>query len=112
MEGERLNRSHHSGVANVRPPAARVPARSGALLLAVLLAALGAGSGLAPAARADDAAIQQEIDALKQRIEALERQLAESKKAPAPPPAVDADALKARNSSRFQVGGYAQLRFT
>jgi hypothetical protein len=81
-------------------------------MIAVLLAALGAGSGLAPAARADDTAIQQEIDALKQRIEALERQLAESKKAPTLPSAADADALKARNGSRFQVGGYAQLRFT
>jgi hypothetical protein len=86
--------------------------RRGLLGLALLLATVNAGS---LPARADDAAIRvptqwvMGIDGLKQRIEALEQQLAESKKTP---PAVDADALKVKNGSRLQVSGYAQMRYT
>jgi hypothetical protein len=80
-------------------------------LIVPMIAAIGVGL-LPAAARADDDAVRQEIDSLKKRIEALEQQLAESKKAPAAKPTLDADTLKARNGSRLQVSGYTEIRFT
>jgi hypothetical protein len=70
------------------------------------------GQQAAPVEHPDNQVILQEIDLLKRRIEALEQQLAESKKAPPAKPAVDADALKAKNGSRLTVSGYAETRFT
>lgn len=81
-----------------------------------LLGALCAGALLAPPARAEtDPETRKELDALKQRIQVLEEELAKSKKQPpaaAPAPAGPPESLKARNGSRFQIGGYAEVRVT
>jgi hypothetical protein len=75
---------------------------------ALAFAALCAGTLAAPPAHAQDSAVQQELDALKKRIQALEDELAKSKKQPAGEPA----AVKAQRGSRVQFGGYAGLRAT
>jgi hypothetical protein len=62
--------------------------------------------------QAGDQAIQQEIDDLKKRLEALEQQLAETKKAPPAKPVPEAQSLSAKNGGRFLVGGYTEIRFT
>ena len=62
--------------------------------------------------QADNQAIQRQIDDLKQRIQALEQQLAASKQAPAAKPSPEAQAISARNGSRLLVSGFAQARFT
>jgi phosphate-selective porin len=84
------------------------------LLTGLLVAVLCAGNLLPPisSAHADEAAIQQEIDALKKRIEALEQQLAASQIAPSAKPTAEADTVKARNGGRLLVSGFAQIRFT
>jgi hypothetical protein len=82
-----------------------------------LLAAVVGGGVLSPApARADDAAVERELEALKQRVQQLEEELAKGKKAPAPAgtakPAGDAAAVTGVKGSRLTFGGWAQLRFT
>jgi len=108
-EGDRLRTQvGHGGASGAKRAFSYLRLLAPALSVAMLCG----GSLMAVPVRADDEAIRQEIEALKHRIEALEQQLAESKKAPPAAPTTDADALKARNASRFQVSGYAQLRFT
>ncbi|HEU4753309.1 MAG TPA: hypothetical protein VFU47_09400 [Armatimonadota bacterium] len=81
----------------------------------LLAAAACAGILSAVPARADDDALRKELDALKARLEQVEKELAERKKAEAAAaqkPAPNADALKTRNGSRVQISGFAELRMT
>jgi hypothetical protein len=86
------------------------------LTLSLLAAAVSGGILGAAPAKADDAAVLQELDALKKRVQQLEDELAKSKGAPAAPgttkPAGDAAAVTGVKGSRLTFGGWAQLRFT
>src|ERR1041385_8599850 len=79
-----------------------------------LLAVLCLGGLLAPAARADEASLQQELDSLKQRLEAVEKELAKEKaaKEAATTKPRQADEVKAKAGSRLLFGGFAQVRAT
>jgi hypothetical protein len=79
----------------------------------MVITAFGAGLTSLPA-RADEAALQQRIDALESRLAQLEKELADSKKASATPPApaATASALAVKNGSKLTVSGFAETRMT
>jgi len=79
--------------------------RTGILLVAITCAL---GSCVTPV-RADDAALQREIDALKQRLQKLEDELAKKKPEAT---AANADSLKTPRGSRVQISGFAEIRAT
>jgi hypothetical protein len=77
-----------------------------ATALIALAAAFGA---TALPAKADDEALKREIEELKKRLTAVEKELEQSKKSK---PAKSADALNVRNGSKLQFSGFAETRIT
>jgi hypothetical protein len=87
-----------------------------------LLAACVVSLSAALPVQADDDLLRKELDALKQRVEQLERELAKRPPAPTPPaqpapapeekPATTAEALRAPKGSRVQISGFVEARAT